>query len=206
MRFAPAMATPPTTDDQPHGLDAWRTSMTPTYVIGVIFVLVAVLFMMASPADWYGAFKTIHVVFAVIWIGGGFLISALAFIAELEKDAEGRAILARQAASVSQRVFTPSSLIVFAAGIAMMLNDLGEAAWDWGDFWVIFGLLGFVATFAIGFGVLGPAATRIRKLVATVGPNSPEVHAEMNRIFIVARADAAILMLVVVDMVAKPFL
>ena len=67
-------------------------------------LLVAVLFMLASPQDWYGAFKTIHVVFAVIWIGGGFLISALAFIAELEHDLEGRSILAKQAASVSQRV------------------------------------------------------------------------------------------------------
>jgi uncharacterized membrane protein len=180
--------------------------MTPTYVIGVVFLLVAVLFVMAAQLDWYGAFKTIHVVFAVIWIGGGFLISTLAFIAELERDVEGRTILAKQAASVSQRVFTPSSLIVLVFGIAMMFNDYGKLVFDWSDFWVIFGLLGFAATFSIGFFVLGPAAKRIRELVATVGPNAPEVHAEMNRIFLVARADAAILMLVVVDMTAKPFL
>jgi uncharacterized membrane protein len=183
-----------------------RANLTPTYVIGVVFVLVAVLFMLASPQDWYGAFKTIHVVFAVIWIGGGFLISALAFIAELEHDVEGRTILAKQAAAVSNRVFTPSALIVLAAGIAMMLNDVGQAAWDWGDFWVAFGLLGFVATFTIGFFVLGPAAKRMEGLVASGGANSPEAHAEMNRIFLVARADAAILLLVIVDMVAKPFL
>ena len=183
-----------------------RANLTPTYVIGVVFVLVAVLFVMASPENWYGAFKTIHVVFAVIWIGGGFLISTLAFIAELEHDVEGRTILARQAASVSERVFTPSSLIVLVFGIAMMFNDYGKLVYDWSNFWVIFGLLGFAATFSIGFFVLGPAAKRIRELVTTVGPNAPEVHAEMNRIFLVARADAAILMLVVVDMVAKPFL
>jgi uncharacterized membrane protein len=196
-----------TTSDEPRTqLAHARANLTPTYVIGVIFVLVAVLFMMASPDDWYGAFKTIHVVFAVIWIGGGFLISALAFIAELEHDLEGRSILAKQAASVSQRVFTPSSLIVLAFGIAMMLNDRGKVAWDWGNFWVVFGLLGFIATFCIGFFVLGPAAKRMEALVAAGGANTPEVHAEMNRIFLVARADAAILMLVVVDMVAKPFL
>jgi uncharacterized membrane protein len=205
MRFArPVTSTP--SEDPPTQLSRARANLTPTYVIGVVFVLVAVLFMMASPQDWYGAFKTIHVVFAVIWIGGGFLISALAFIAELEHDVEGRTILARQAASVSNRVFTPSALIVLLAGIAMMLNDTGELLWDWGDFWVAFGLLGFVATFAIGFGVLGPAAKRMEGLVASGGANSPEAHAEMNRIFLVARADAAILMLVIVDMVAKPFL
>ena len=54
--------------------------------------------------------------------------------------------------------------------------------------------------------MLGPAAKRMEGIVASGGANSPEAHAEMNRIFLVARADAAILMLVVVDMVAKPFL
>jgi uncharacterized membrane protein len=198
------MATTPS--DEPRGrLSQARANMTPTYAIGVVFVLVAVLFTMASPYDWYGAFKTIHVVFAVIWIGGGFLISALAFIAELENDVEGRTILAKQAAAVSMRVFTPASLIVLVFGIAMMLNDAGEI-WEWGSFWVSFGLLGFIATFVIGFFVLGPAAERMKGLVASGGVNTPEAHAEMNRIFLVARVDAAILMLVIVDMVAKPFL
>lgn len=195
-----------TQSDEPRAqISHARANLTPTYVIGVVFVLVAVLFIMASPQDWYGAFKTIHVVFAVIWIGGGFLITALAFLAELEHDLEGRSILAKQAASVSNRVFMPSSIIVLVFGIAMMLNDTGKA-WDWGSFWVTFGLLGFAATFCIGMFVLGPAAKRMEGIVAQGGANTPEAHAEMNRIFLVARADAAILMLVVVDMVAKPFL
>ena len=82
-------------------------SPMPTYVISVVFLLVAVLFVMASPLDWYGAFKTIHVVFAVIWIGGGFLLTVLAFIAELERDPQGKAIVANQASKLAMRVFTP---------------------------------------------------------------------------------------------------
>ena len=70
IRLARAMATTPS-DDPRTQLAHARANLTPTYVIGVVFVLVAVLFIMASPQDWYGAFKTIHVVFAVIWIGGG---------------------------------------------------------------------------------------------------------------------------------------
>src|SRR5262245_21436020 len=103
MRLARNVAT--TSSDEPgKQLAHARANLTPTYVIGVVFILVAVLFTMASPLDWYGAFKTIHVVFAVIWIGGGFLISALAFLAELEHDLEGRSLLAKQAASVSMRI------------------------------------------------------------------------------------------------------
>jgi uncharacterized membrane protein len=199
------MTTTPS-DDSRSQLSHARSNLTPTYVIGVVFVLVAVLFIMASPADWYGAFKTFHVLFAVIWIGGGFLISALAFIAELENDVEGRTVLAKQAAAVSMRIFTPASLIVLVFGILMMVNDTGKLLWDWGSFWVTFGMLGFIATFVIGFFVLGPAAKRMEGIVAAGGVNTPEAHAEMNRIFLVARADAAILLLVVVDMVAKPFL
>ena len=90
-------------------------------------------------------------------------------------------------------------------GLAMMLNDTGDRL-ELGQLWVTFGILGFIATFAIGFGVLGPAAKRMEGLIASGGANTPEAHAEMNRIFLVARADAAILLLVVVDMVAKPFL
>ena len=111
MRKARGMTTTPG-DNTRSQFSAARSNLTPTYVIGVVFVLVAVLFIMASPSDWYGAFKTLHVVFAVIWIGGGFLISTLAFIAELEDDIEGRSLLAKQAAAVSMRVFTPASLIV----------------------------------------------------------------------------------------------
>ena len=206
MRFArPAMTTMPS-DDERGALEAIRSSPTPTYVIGAVFLLVAVLFTMASPFDWYGAWKTLHVVFAVIWIGGGFLHTTLAFIAERENNPHDRAIIARQAARVGEKVFTPSALIVLVAGLLMMFTDFGEVAWDWGDFWVSFGLLGFVASFAIGVGVLTPTAKRLRELVGTVGPNAPEVHEQMNKIFLVARIDAAILMLVVVDMVAKPFL
>src|SRR5262245_63791854 len=91
------MTTTPS-DDPRTQLTHARANLTPTYVIGVVFVLVAVLLIMASPQDWYGAFKTIHVVFAVIWIGGGFLLSALAFIAQLEPDLGGRSILAKRSA------------------------------------------------------------------------------------------------------------
>jgi uncharacterized membrane protein len=178
-------------------------SLWPTAVVGIAFLVVAIIFI--ASADWYLAFKTVHVVFAVIWIGGGFLLTTLAFIAEQQRDPVGRAHVARQAALVGQRVFTPSSLVVLAMGIAMMLNDVGKLAWDWGSFWVTFGLLGFVSTFVLGVGVLSPTAKKIQGLIETVGPDAPEVHAAMTKIFLVARLDVAVLMLVVVDMVAKPF-
>jgi hypothetical protein len=74
---------------------------------------------------------------------------------------------------VAMKVFTPSALIVLIAGVAMMLTDVGKLAWDWGSFWVVFGLLGFASTFAIGLGVLTPAAHKVEALAKEKGPEAP---------------------------------
>ena len=54
--------------------------------------------------------------------------------------------IARQAAFVGERLFAPAGLIVFLMGIAMMINT----NWGWGHFWIVFGLLGYAATFSVG--------------------------------------------------------
>jgi uncharacterized membrane protein len=182
------------------GRTAARPSVVPTAAVGVAFVVVAAIFA-ASTSSWYLTFKAVHVLFAVVWIGGGLMLTILGLLAEHRNDPVELATVARQAALVGQRVFTPSSLIVLAMGIAMMLNtDLG-----WGSFWVIFGLIGFASTFALGLGVLAPLSKRTAAAIATSGPTSPEAQALVTRILLVARVDAAVLLLVIVDMVVKPF-
>ena len=74
-----------------------------------------------------------------------------------------------------------------------------------GHFWIIFGLLGFLATFVVGIAVLGPRAKRLSVTLDEKGPDAPETQAAIGRILLIARADIAMLLLVVVDMVTKPF-
>jgi uncharacterized membrane protein len=183
---------------------AQRVSLLPTAAVGAAFLVLALVFVV--PSSWYLAFKAVHVVFAVVWIGGGLLLTTLGLIAERQGDPAGKTAVARQAALVGDKVFTPSSLLVLASGIAMMLNDTGDLAWDWESFWVVFGLLGFASTFTIGIGILSPMAKKVRGLMQTVGPDAPETQAAISQILLVARVDVAVLMLVVVDMVAKPFI
>jgi uncharacterized membrane protein len=174
-------------------------SLVPTAAIGAAFLVVAAIFL--STSSWYFAFKTVHVVFAVVWIGGGLLLTILALIAERRDDPVELATVARQAAYVGERIFAPASLVVLAMGIAMMLNT----DWGWGQFWVVFGLLGFASTFTIGIGVLSPLAKRIVVSMEESGPHAPETQALITRILLIARVDTAILLLVIVDMVSKPF-
>lgn len=176
-----------------------RASLVPTALIGIAFLVVAIVFL--SGSEWYAAFKTVHVLFVVVWVGGGAALTILGLKAERATDGAEVTGLARQAAFLGERVFAPSGLVVVATGIGMVSNaDLG-----YNHFWIGFGLLGFLSTFVIGIGVLSPRAKKLVTLVETKGPNTPETRAAVSTILLIARADIAVLLLVIIDMVAKPF-
>lgn len=60
------------------------------------------------PNHWYAIFKFVHVTFAVVWIGGGTLLTILALVAERGDDPMEVVIVARQAALVGERLFAPA--------------------------------------------------------------------------------------------------
>jgi len=167
-------------------------------VIAIVFAFSGSIF---APNNWYSLFKMIHVVLAVFWVGGGLLLVTLAFRAQIANDSNEIVTIARQAAFVGERLFAPAGLVVFLMGIAMMINT----NWGWGHFWVVFGLLGYVATFGIGIGVLSPLAKQIAASADEHGPTAPQTLALIDRLLLIARFDIAVLVLVVVDMVTKPF-
>jgi uncharacterized membrane protein len=176
-----------------------RASLLPTALIAAAFVVVAVVFCASS--SWYATFKAVHVGFAVIWIGGGFLLTVLGLIAERQNDPVQLAAVARQAAMVGEKLFSPAAGIVLLAGIAMMIN----INWGWGHFWITAGLVGFASSFVTGIAVLAPRSKRLHELMETAGPNAPETQAAIKSILLIARFDMAVLLLVIVDMVVKPF-
>src|SRR6266852_3526920 len=111
---------------------------------GVVLVVGIVFISQATYANaWYSAFKTVHVIAAIVWIGGGTLLTILGVAAERKRDPIELANIARQAATVGEKVFAPAGLVVVAMGIAMMLNT----DWGWGKFWIVAGLVGYAITF-----------------------------------------------------------
>ncbi len=176
-----------------------RASLLPTALIGVAFLVVAVVF--AASSSWYSAFLAVHVTFVVIWIGGGALLTILGVLAERRSDGAELAAIARQAAFAGEKLFAPAGIVVVAMGIAMVVDGhLGFA-----HFWIVFGLLGFASTFVIGVGVLAPMSKKVNAAIREHGTDAPEVKALISKLLLIARADIAVLLLVVVDMVTKPF-
>jgi uncharacterized membrane protein len=174
-----------------------------TALAGAVVLVVAIVFISQAgwTNGWYSAFKAVHVLAAVIWIGGGALLTILGGIAARKNDAAELVTVARQAAMVGEKLFAPAGLVVVAMGIAMMVNT----DWGWGSFWIVAGLAGYAITFVTGIAVLSPLAKKIVATTAANGPDHPETIALVRRILLIARLDVMMLFLVVVDMVVKPF-
>lgn len=182
---------------------ARNTSARVTIGVGLAVAILIVVFAFNSSwyLHWYAFFRVVHVTLAVFWVGGGLLLTVLGLRAERSTDPMEMASLARQAAFAGEKLFAPAGLVVLLMGIAMMIHT----DWGWGKFWVIAGLIGYAATFVTGIGVLSPLAKKIDALMTEKGPTAPETQATIQRILLVARVDIGVLLLVVADMVTKPF-
>ena len=181
-----------------------RASNAVTAIVGLAVAIVAIVFVFHTnvfTSHWYAFFKVVHVAGAVFWVGGGLTLTVYALRAERKSDPAEMAMIARQAAFIGERFFAPAGLLVLGMGIAMVVN-LGL---DWGAFWIVAGLVGYGITFLTGLLVLGPQAKRVGNLIETSGPEAPDTQSAIRRILLIARVDEAVLLLVVADMVLKPF-
>ena len=180
-----------------------RSSGRITAVICLVVLALTLIFAFDSAwyGNWYALFRVVHVVVAVFWVGGGMLLTILGLKAERADDPNEVVTLARWAAWVGERLFAPAGGIVLAMGVAMMINT----DWGWGKFWVDAGLVGYAISMVIGMRVLSPQAKRIAALSESKGPTAPETLAAVSRLLFIARFDVAILLIVVADMVTKPF-
>ena len=149
---------------------------------------------------WYTFFKSVHVVAAVVWVGGATMIQALAFRIVRTGDAKRQAEFSKDTEIVGMRLFIPATWILLLAGIAMMINlDL-----DWGQNWIVFGLIAFALSFVVGAGFLGPEGGRIAAVIEREGPSSPAAQARIRRILTISRCELVVLVTVIVSMVVKP--
>jgi uncharacterized membrane protein len=183
---------------------ASRASTRITVGIGLAVAVVGLIFALNTtdaPSHWFAVFKLIHVSVAVFWVGGGILLTALALWAQTKSDPEELATVARQAAFVGERLFAPAGLVVLAMGITMVINDhIG-----FGTTWVVIGLVGYAVTFTTGIAFLSPRAKRMAELLETKGAAAEETQAAIREILLIARVDVGVLLIVVADMLLKPF-
>jgi uncharacterized membrane protein len=181
-------------------VDTRRTSTIITATAALLLLAGTLVFVLQT-GSWYLAFKAVHVVAAVLWVGGGTLLTLMAIVAERTDEPRRLLEVARQAEWAATRLFVPASFILLGMGIAMTINgDL-----DWGQFWLVFGLVAWAISTAIGIGFLTPRINALNRLLEEAGPDDPSIPAAIQPILLAARLDIALLLLIVVDMTVKPF-
>jgi uncharacterized membrane protein len=153
---------------------------------------------------WYEWFKTLHVLAAVVWVGGGTTLVVYAFLTMRQNTPAEMASFARKAGLIGERFYTPMSFIVLAFGFGLMENS--ASPWTYDQFFVIFAFAGWAASTLIGVLFLGPEAKKLGKLMPTRPPDDPEIQYRIRRILMIARIDVVLLLAIVFVMTAKPFL
>ena len=150
----------------------------------------------------YNAFKFVHVLSAVVWVGGACTVQVYALLATRTNDPLRVAAFAKDTEFVGTRIFLPSSLILLVSGIFTLHDSSG--LWSFGQGWVQFGLVVIALSIVVGAGYLGPESGRIARATEAKGVESPEVQERIQRIFLVSRVELVLLLAVVFDMVVKP--
>ena len=102
---------------------------------------------------------------------------------------------------IGVKVYTPALFIVIVFGLALM----HEGNIDYGQFWVIFGLVGWLIAAVIGVGFVGPELGRIDEAARTHGPDLTRGRRARQAPLhdLPLRHGAAVL--IVMNMAAKPF-
>ena len=167
---------------------------------GVILIAVAVVFLWYAP-DSYNVYKALHVTAILIWVGGDLTLTTLGIVFERRRDGSALAELGKMGAWIGTRVYTPALFAAFAFGVAL----IQKGGLGWGAFWIDFAIAGWAVAACVGIGFVGPELGRIDKAAQQFGPDSAEVGRRVKRLFTIFRFDTALLVLIAIDMTAKPF-
>jgi uncharacterized membrane protein len=148
--------------------------------------------------DWYSIVKFLHVVSAVLWVGGGFVLFLLGVIAERAGNIDEKLQAIRASGQLGGRFFAPMSMLTLVFGLIMCSFWVGFS-----DLWIVIGLVGYATTFSIGMFIFKPTGERMGEMLAKEGV-SPAVLASAQRMMSVARFDYAVMLVIISDMVLKP--
>lgn len=170
-----------------------------TLLAGLVVLVGGIVLLWEAPGA-YEVYKALHVISIVIWVGGDITLTTLGIVFERRRDGETMAALGKMGAWIGTRVYTPALFAALAFGVAL----IEKGGLGWGTFWIDFGLGGWAIAATVGVGFVGPELGRIDRAAQEFGPDSAEVGRRVARLFTIFRFDTALLILIVLDMTAKP--
>ena len=147
----------------------------------------------------YNLIKYVHVICAIIWVGGAFFIQLLAIRAERSADPTDLPKLGQATGELGMRVFLPASILLFIAGLILVIQK-----WAFSSLWVSLSIALWLVSVLVGALYLGPTGAKVGKVFAAEGPTSVAGRAGLSRILLISRLELVSFAVVVFMMVVKP--
>lgn len=148
----------------------------------------------------YELLLTIHVIAAIVWVGGGTAMHILGRRVLRRRNPEEIYNFSKEVNIVGLRLYAPTSLVLLIAGVLLTI----ESNFDFGSLWITLGLTGWAISFLVGIGYYGPQDKKLQQLVAEKGTGDPGVAGNVRAALMVNQIELLILFLVVVVMTTKP--
>jgi uncharacterized membrane protein len=148
----------------------------------------------------YELWLAVHIVCAVIWVGGGVSVHVLGRWTAKRGDPEQIVAFNRDAVRISYVLYAPLAIVLIVAGVLLV----EEVGYGYDDPWITLGFLGWLFSLALGIGFYPRQARKIDRAVSEEGAASADAQARMGRILLVNSIEILVLLLVVVDMAVKP--
>lgn len=142
-----------------------------------------------------------HITAAVIWVGGGVMLSIIGARARRTGDIALLGDFARTLSYVGLRVFTPAVIVVLITGVWLVL---AEQSGDFSRLWVVLALVAFAAAFLIGAMFLSRTAIRLERVATGPSPDLQSARDALGAWLIGYAAVVVILVFAIWDMVFKP--
>ena len=147
----------------------------------------------------YEVLKYIHILAAIVWVGGAFFSQLLAIKALRSNDAIDLPRVGRDLGLIGGRVFPIASIILLIAGALMVMQR-----WSFTQAWIVIALVLWLASLLAGVLYLGPMSTKIGEMFAAEGPQSIAARSLTSRVLLVSRLELVSFLVIIYLMVFKP--
>jgi uncharacterized membrane protein len=144
--------------------------------------------------------QLVHVAGAIVWVGGGLMLSLVGARARQSGNMAVISEFARTLSFVGLRVLAPAVVAVLVSGVWLVLIS---SEWNITQLWVLIALGAFVVAFLIGAVYLGRSATQLERVATQAG----DLQASREALGRWLSGYAVVLIILVIalcDMIFKP--
>lgn len=144
--------------------------------------------------------KLVHIISAMVWIGGEIMLGVLFERAQRSRDVGTLRGLLSQGEFIGKAIFNPAGIITLAAGVWLGI----EGDYDFGEAWISIGFVGIAVGAILGMAFYPKVFNRGLAGIDAGGLDGAETQASLKSLRLVSTIELLVLLVVVWAMVFKP--